>query len=155
MEAAQIVLSRGEEDGLRADRRSIGERGGPGVGAWDERFDGCTAQDAASSSPGVLEQSLIENATGERQSLKRELFSDDPAARGEAESADGFRAEIARIDAELMEIVHGLTAEELAADFVVCGSLTLDQYDFPSGAGETNGGHGAGGTAAYDEVIGS
>jgi hypothetical protein len=83
------------------------------------------------------------------------LFGDDPAARGEAESADGFRAEIARIDADLMEIVHGFAAEELAANFVVRGALTLDQYDVPTGGSETNGGHGASRATADDEMIGS
>jgi hypothetical protein len=77
--------------------------------------------------PGALEQSLIENTTGERQSLKRKLFGDNRVARREAESTDGFRAEIAQIDTELMEIVHGLAAEELAADFVMRGAFAFDQ----------------------------
>jgi hypothetical protein len=38
---------------------------------------------------------------------------------------------------------------------MVRGALTLDQHDVPAGGCETNGGHGAGGAAADDEIIGS
>jgi hypothetical protein len=54
-----------------------------------------------------------------------------------------------------MEIMDGFAAEELAADFVMCGALTFDQYDGSAGGGETNGGHGAGGASTDDEMIGS
>src|SRR5580704_15064342 len=135
METAEIVLSSSEENSLRADRRSIRKRSSPdSVTApnvfalsdrvLSERHDGSAPQDAASGLLGTQEQSLIERATRERHRLKRELPGDDRVTRGEAKRADRFRSKTAQIDAQLIEIMHGFSTEELAADFVMRSALT-------------------------------
>ena len=58
-----------------------------------------------------------------------------------------------RVNAGLMEIVDGFATEEFAADFVMGVAFFLDQSDGSACSGEAEGDHGAGGTAADDEVV--
>ena len=62
-------------------------------------------------------------------------------------------AEIEGIDAGLMKIVDGFAAQELAADFVMRAGFFFDEHDAAAGGGKAQSEHGAGGTAADDEMI--
>ena len=147
------MLAGGKEDVGRAERIAAAERSDPMIAVGNERFDRRAAEDLAAVFFGAREQGCVENAARERERLKGKGCGDRFAAGGKAKGADGRGAKIQRVNAGLMEIVDGLAAEELAADFVMRAGFFFDEHDVAACGGEAQGDHGAGGSAADDEMI--
>ena len=135
--AAEIVLACGEKDGWSFIGGAVVERSLPDVACRAaERLHTAAALYADSRGDGLGDERCIERLARERGCGKRQGSLRGAPGSGEANVVDGHGAKRGHVDAERMQVLKGLTAQELSADLMARCGLAFDQRDASSLAGE-------------------
>jgi hypothetical protein len=146
----QIVLP-GREKGIpTGNPTAVIKLHNPSLVEAPQGPDNAATPQVSSCSRRLKENGLVQHAARDADRREREVAAGRGSRRMELNSRDRNGAKRGKFDAEIADIVHSLTAYELAADLVVRASLAFDQDDLASGAREMRG-NGAAGDAAPDD----
>src|ERR1700733_7139345 len=118
-----------------------------------ERFNGCTALDLAAIFFDACEKCAVKNAARKRERMKGQRGGDGAVAGREAKIADDVSTKLEGVNAGLVEIIDGFTAEEFAADFVVQAGFLFNEHHVATRGGEAEGDHRASGAPAKHKVV--
>ncbi len=131
--AAEIVLSRGQKDHWRITGGAVVERSLPEVASGaSKRLHTATKLYADSGSDGLGDERCIERLAGQRGRSKRQRSLCGAPRSGQSNVVNGHSAKRSHVDPQRMQVLKGLTAQELSADLMPRGGLAFDQRDAPS-----------------------
>jgi len=138
--AAEIVFTGGEKGGGGFAGGAVIESSSPSSGCGTaERLHAATLLDADSRGDGPCDEGCIQRLARERSCGKWQRSLGGAPGGGEANVAYGHGAQGGDIDAERMQILKGLAAQELSADFMARSGLAFNQGDAAPFAGEFDG----------------
>jgi hypothetical protein len=137
--SAEIVLACGEKGRRSFTDGAIVERSLPVVvGRTAECLHTAAALYVYSCGNGFGDKRCIKRLARKRGCGKRQRSFRRAPGSGEANIVDGRGAKRGHVDAERVQVLKGLTTQELTADFVARSELAFDQPDVTAFANKRN-----------------